>query len=179
MNHSISLSSGEIARIREAVQSDAASLITYVNQVGGESDFLTFGGGEFSKTLEEESAIIEEHRIALNRVFLIAEVKGEIAGILNVNAGAKSRLQHIGTFGITVQKKYWGEGIGSLLMEAMIDWAKANPIIRKINLEVLTDNPSAIALYKKFGFEIEGTIRRSLFLNGKFSDSYAMGLLID
>ncbi|MDW3647031.1 MAG: GNAT family N-acetyltransferase [Bacteroidia bacterium] len=179
MKHSISLSSGEIVEIREARKSDAASLITYVNQVGGESDFLTFGGGEFSKTVEEEEAIIENHRRALNRIFLIAEIEGEIAGILNVNAGAKARMQHIGTFGITVQKKYWGYGIGSLLMKAMIDWAKANPIIRKINLEVLTDNPSAIALYKKFGFEIEGTIRRSLFLDGKFSDSYAMGLLID
>ncbi|MEL6253069.1 MAG: GNAT family N-acetyltransferase [Bacteroidota bacterium] len=179
MKHRISLSSGEIALVREARKTDAASLITYVNQVGGETDFLTFGGGEFSKTVAEEAAIIEEHRITLNRIFIIVEVEGEIAGILNVNASTKARLQHIGTFGITVLKKYWGKGIGSLLMQAMIDWAKANPIIRKINLEVLTDNPSAIALYKKFGFEIEGTLKRSLFLEGKFFDSYAMGLLID
>ncbi|MEM6805976.1 MAG: GNAT family N-acetyltransferase [Bacteroidota bacterium] len=173
------LKSGKEILIREARKEDAAPLISYVKQVGAESDFLTFGAGEFNKTVAEEEAIIEAHRIALNRIFILAELEGEIAGILNINASAKSRTQHIATFGITVQKKFWGMGIGGKLMAHMIEWCSFNPIIRKIDLEVLVNNEIAIKLYKKYGFEIEGTLRRHSFQNGQFIDSYAMGLLVD
>ena len=173
------LKSGEEILIREARKEDAAPLVSYVNQVGAESDFLTFGAGEFNKSVAEEEAIIEEHRISLNRIFILAELEAEIAGILNINASARTRIRHIATFGITVQKKFWGKGIGSKLMEHMIEWCSYNPIIRKIDLEVLVNNEVAIKLYEKFGFEIEGTLRRHSFQNGQFIDSYAMGLLVD
>lgn len=86
---------------------------------------------------------------------------------------------HIGDFGVTVRKDHWGKGIGSSLIETMLKWAKASDVIRKINLNVQTNNETAIALYKKFSFEIEGTIRRDSFIDGKFYDAYAMGILID
>ena len=171
--------SGEKLIIREAVTADASALIDYVNQVTGESNFLTLGVGDFKKTIEEEEKIIEDHHNTENRIFLVAELSGEVAGLLNVNASNKPRLKHIGDFGVTVRKDHWGKGIGSGLIEAMLEWAKASGIIRKINLNVQANNETAIALYKKFGFEIEGTIRRDSSIQGKFYDAYAMGILID
>lgn len=171
--------SGENLVIREAIAADASALIEYVNKVAGESNFLTFGVGDFKKTVEEEKIIIEEHSNAENRIFLVAELNGEIAGLLNVNASSKPRMKHIGDFGVTVRKDHWGKGIGSSLIEVMLEWAKSSGVIRKINLNVQANNEAAIALYKKFGFEIEDTIRRDLFIDGKFYDAYAMGILID
>lgn len=45
--------------IRKAVSSDAAALIGYLETIGGESDFLTFGQGEFGRSIEEEEKFIE------------------------------------------------------------------------------------------------------------------------
>jgi len=112
-------------------------------------------------------------------VALIAEMDGEIAGLLHVEGSPKKRLRHNGEFGITVRKAYWGKGIGPRLMEAMIDWAKASGLVRKLNLKVLVNNTNAIRLYERFGFEKEGCIRRDTCLDGKFYDIYLMGLLID
>lgn len=173
------LKTGETLHVREAVKSDAQTILSYVNQIAGESDFLTFGEGEFNKTLLEEEKILESYQKTPNQIFILGEIEGEIAGILNVSAGARPRIQHIGTFGISVQKKFWGKGIGFCLMERMLTWAKENPIIRKIDLEVLTNNPRGIALYEKLGFEYEGRLKRHSFQGGKFIDTFAMGLLIE
>jgi putative acetyltransferase len=42
---------------------------------------------------------------------------------------------------------------------------------------VYTDNGAGVALYKKFGFEVEGTHRRYAFRNGAYVDAYSMARL--
>ena len=78
---------------------------------------------------------------------------------------------------MTVLKKYWGEGIGGKLINHTIEYCKLNSI-KKIELEVRIDNERAIKLYKKFGFEIEGEIKKSVYLNGNYYNCYFMGLLL-
>ncbi|MEK7434212.1 MAG: GNAT family N-acetyltransferase [Cyanobacteriota bacterium] len=165
--------------IRKAKISDALEIIEYVDTISGETDFLTFGKGEFNKTLEEEEKIIEEHNNSENRIFLVAEINNKIIGVLNVNANNKKRLKHICFFGISVKKDYWGQGVASNLILTLIEWAKSTGIIKKINLSVLENNITAIDLYKKFGFKIEGVITRDLYLNGIYYNSLAMGIEID
>jgi L-phenylalanine/L-methionine N-acetyltransferase len=60
------------------------------------------------------------------------------------------------------------------LMEAALDLADNWLDLTRIELSVYTDNAAGIALYKKFGFEIEGTHRRYAFRNGGYVDSYSM-----
>ncbi len=173
------LKNGDTLLIRTVKKTDAKELIHYVNQVAGESDFLTFGKGEFKKTIREEEKIIQEHVKAENMIFLVAEIDKKIVGILNANGKNKFRVRHIAEFGITVQKKYWRMGIGSILIQSMLDWAKSSKVIRKLNLVVMSHNKPAIALYKKIGFKEEGRLRRDNYINGKFYDSYIMGILIN
>ena len=165
--------------IQEAEKKHAAELIEYTKKVGDETDFLTFQGSEFNKTIEEEQAIIEQHKLAKNRIFILAILNNEIIGILNVNSSQKKRLKHVGEFGISVLKAHWSKGVGGLLMKYMIDWAKESGIIRKLNLKVLVANDAAIKLYKKFGFEVEGLIKRDFYIKNKFQDTLIMGLIID
>lgn len=175
----IPLKNGETLIIREAMKEDAAAVIEYLNDVVCETDFLTMGKGEFNKTVAEEEEIFEAHRQSQNQIIIIAELNGEIAGLANISANNKPRQKHIGELGITVQKDHWGKGIGTKMMQAMIEWAKASGVIRKINLSVQANNEAAIKLYEKCGFEKEGTLKRDLYLNGQFYDALAMGLLID
>ncbi len=175
----LSTKTGKPLLIREAEKQDAPALLNYVQTVAGETDFLTFGPGEFNLSVEDEETFIENSRQAPNQVALIAEMDGEIAGLLHVEGSPKKRLRHNGEFGITVRKTYWGKGIGAHLMEAMIDWAKDSGVIRKLNLKVLVNNTNAIRLYERFGFEKEGCTRRDTRIDGQFYETYSMGLLID
>ena len=77
---------------------------------------------------------------------------------------------------MSVRKDHWGLGIGSLMLDALLDWAKQSGIVTKINLRVRTDNERAIRLYTSKGFAMEGTIHRAVFLDGQYFDHHCMGL---
>lgn len=87
------------------------------------------------------------------------------------------RRRHVGQIGMAVRDDWQGKGAGSALMQAMIDLADQWLNLSRIELEVYTDNESAIHLYKKFGFAIEGTHPRFAFREGEFVDVYAMARL--
>lgn len=165
--------------IRKASKSDAKALIDYLSIIGGESDFLTFGLGEFGRTVEQEEEFIENILTKSNALFIIAEANGKVVGNLNFSGGPRQRTAHIGEFGVSVLKEYWGNGIGEELIKYLIDWSKNSAIIRKINLKVRTDNARGIQLYKKLGFLEEGILKRDFLINSKFYDSVLMGLLIN
>jgi L-phenylalanine/L-methionine N-acetyltransferase len=76
-----------------------------------------------------------------------------------------------------VHDDFQRRGVGSALMEAALMIADNWLNITRLELEVYTDNAPAIALYKKYGFEIEGTLRKHAFRDAKFVDSYYMARL--
>lgn len=173
------LKNGDTVKIRKANKSDAKAILKYIDTISRESDFLTFGQGEFDKTIEQEECFIDNISKQNNALFIIAEIKGKIVGNLNFSGGARPRIVHTGEFGVSVLKDYWGQGIGSELIKCLIEWCKQSRIIRKINLRVRSDNYSAIHIYKKLRFNEEGVITRDFFIQNRFYDSIFMGLIID
>ena len=165
--------------IREAQEADASALLTYLNEVGGETDYLSFGAGEFKLSLAEEQASIRSHREIANQLFLVATVDERIVGVLTFEGGSRRRNAHAGEFGITVLQAYWNRGIGGRLLRALIEWAESSGVVRKINLHVGTANRRANALYQKHGFDVEGTVSRDMLIDGTFFDAYLMGRPID
>ncbi len=179
MQKELLLNNGSTLILREAVRDDAQNMIDHMQIVTAETDFLTFGAGEFSMTLEDEKELIQKTVDSTHEIFLLAILNGEVIGIGGIHGSDIARIQHIGNLGLSIRKEFWGLGIGSLMMQTMIDWARETTIIRKIELFVVTDNTTAITLYEKFGFEREGYVRRNMYIRGAFYDSYYMGMLID
>jgi RimJ/RimL family protein N-acetyltransferase len=173
------LKDGTQITIREAQTTDAQAVIDYLDAVVGETDFLTFGPGEFGYTVDAEVSYIEKMRAADNCLMLVAIVDGRIVGICGFNGAPRSRVHHQGEMGITVLRRYWGLGIGTRLIESLIAWAKAGGVVRKINLRTREDNRRAIALYKRLGFVVQGTLTREFLVDGQFYSSMAMGLELD
>ena len=165
--------------IRTAQEGDAEGIIRYLNVVGGESDFLTFGAGEFTVSTEEERRFITSTSSKPNSLILVAIAENEIIGMLTFFGGALKRTQHVGEVGASVLKEYWGQGVGTALMNSLIDWAKTTGIIRKINGRTRTDNFASMRLCEKFGFEREGLSRKEFQLNGNFYDFILLGLEIN
>lgn len=175
----IELKNGQVLVIREAEKKDAAQVIEYVERIAGETDFLTFGPGEFNMSVEDEEKFIESHFESPNQLFIVAEVAATIVGTVVFTGGDKPRIQHTGEFGCSVLKDYWGLGIGTVLVESLIEWAKSSRTVKKINLKVMPDNDRAVRLYERFGFVREGLITREYFFAGQFHDNVFMGLQID
>lgn len=106
---------------------------------------------------------------------LVAELDGKIVGNCGlIGYGRHVRRKHAVSFGISVHDDFVGKGVGSALMAAALDLADNWLNYTRIELEVFTDNADAIALYKKFGFEIEGTHKAYAFRNGEFADVFSM-----
>ena len=165
--------------IREAVKADATELVAYLHKIGGESDFLTFGLGELSVSVSEEAATLEESRNAKNKIMILALVGNKVIGCLHFAGGDRARIQHTGEFGVSVLKDYWDQGIGTAMVQELIQWAKYSNAIRKLNLRVRSDHDRAIHVYEKLGFVQEGFITRALFISGQFYDFICMGLKVD
>lgn len=162
--------------IREAVPEDARAILDYLAVIGGESDFLTFGRGELQITEPEEQAILRKFCEAENQLFILGLLDDVIVSTLSFSAGTRARIRHTGEFGMSVRREHWGKGIGSLMLDRLIAWGRENTIIAKINLHVRTDNLSAIRLYERKGFVVEGTISRGTCIDGTYFNQHCMGL---
>ncbi len=88
------------------------------------------------------------------------------------------RLKHRASLGMGIKKQFRGQGIGQRLIEASL--AKAVIFgIEKVELSVYTSNTTAIRLYRRFGFEDEGVIRKYRKLDGIYYDCLMMGLFLE
>jgi RimJ/RimL family protein N-acetyltransferase len=88
-------------------------------------------------------------------------------------------MAHVASLGISVRRDFWHMGIGYTLMNMMIEWTKATNLLKKINLTVRSDNPNAIALYRKCGFRYVGTLHDEMRIADESVDLDAMELLLD
>ena len=107
---------------------------------------------------------------------LVAEVDGKVVGNIEITR-RRNRLAHVANLGMAVHDDYQDRGIGTALMEAALDMTDNWLNIKRVELDVYTDNFRAVHLYEKFGFVIEGTRRALAFREGEYVDAYHMARL--
>ena len=162
---------------REAKNSDASALLLHQASVGGETDNLSFDETTFNISPEKEARFIERFFKAERDVMLVAVDGDKIVGNGIIECERAKRYSHRATLSVTVLREYWGQGIGSRLMEMMIGFSRDHDI-SVISLEVRADNLRAVSLYKKFGFETIGVYKRFFKIKGEYHDAYLMQLLL-
>ena len=138
-------------RIEKATPSDAAMLLEYLRQVGGETDNLTFGPEGMPFSVEAEAEFIANMENSNDDIILLAKYEDKIVGCASLNRLPR-RMRHRGDFAISVVKDYWNKGIGSQLLDNIVAFARENSI-EIVDLQVRGDNKSAIHLYEKYGFK--------------------------
>jgi L-phenylalanine/L-methionine N-acetyltransferase len=109
---------------------------------------------------------------------LVAELGGEVVGTASLHpVGPQLRRRHAWVLGIAVAPQAQRQGVGAALMAALCDYADRWAGALRIELNVYADNHGAIALYKKFGFLLEGTHRGHALRDGAYVDSLSMARL--
>ena len=129
-------------------------------------------------TLRMPYQSIEETRRSVEgqgpgRVNLVALTGGALVGFAGLERFG-GRRAHAAEIGMGVHDDHTGRGIGTALLQALLDVADNWMGLRRVELTVYTDNAAAIALYRRHDFEVEGTLRACAFTDGRLVDAYAM-----
>lgn len=103
-----------------------------------------------------------------------------IIATAGLTPGRFVKVSHVVTMGVGVEPGYRGQGIGSRLIDALVEWGRAEPRVRKIELSVMASNETAVAIYRDRGFTEEG-IRARKFQRpeGGYDDEILMALDVE
>lgn len=163
---------------RRPKEEDAEDIIRYLNIVGGESDNLLFGENEFNLTVDEEKEYIRKLNSDNSTFMILGFVEKNLVSIAQISRINRKRIAHNSELAISVKKAYWRKGIGSIMMNELIQFAKEQGEIKNISLGVKASNSKAIKMYYKFGFQKVGVNKNYFNINGEFDDKILMDLHI-
>ena len=108
---------------------------------------------------------------------LVAAIEGRVVGQLGLQTETNPRRRHVARLGMAVHADFQGRGVGRALIAAVVDLADHWLGLRRLELEVYTDNVPAVRLYEQFGFVVEGTLRDFAFRGGVYVDAHSMARL--
>lgn len=162
--------------IRERVADDVNEFYEFLKKLESETRFIFFECGE--RKVNKEVIAYNIEKIILNGdICYVATENDKIIGYVIAIKGHSSSKNHIATIISGLLNEYSNQGIGYSLYRNIIKWANECNI-KKLELSVITDNKVALYLYRKFGFEIEGTRKMAALIDGKYYDEYYMAKLL-
>ncbi|MCR5040793.1 MAG: GNAT family N-acetyltransferase [Clostridia bacterium] len=148
----VRLKDGRECVIRNGTEKDGQALLDVFNAVHAQTDFLLTYPDEHSYTAEKEAEFLRSRTESPDEIELLALVDGAVVGSAGIGCvGRKDKLRHRAEFGISVDRAFWGLGIGRAMTEACIECA-GRAGYAQLELDVVADNSSAISLYESVGF---------------------------
>ena len=148
----IRLKDGRECVLRNGTETDGAAALEIFLLTHTQTDYLRSYPEENDITAEQEARFLKAKTESADEIEILAEVAGRTAGTAGIEKiGAKDKVKHRAEFGISVDREYWGLGIGRALTKACVECAK-NAGYAQLELEVVAENERAIKLYQSLGF---------------------------
>ncbi|MDO8451869.1 MAG: GNAT family N-acetyltransferase [bacterium] len=148
---------GNTALVRPVRKDDLDNLLAFANNLIAEDTFVMLSGTPISRNDEEKYLrdSLKDVREG-KKIHLIAEINGQFAGSGEVRIGDK-RKRHVGEIGISLDKHFREEGIGTILLNVLIDESRKRGLTL-LYLHCFETNARAIHVYEKLGFMNAGTV---------------------
>lgn len=161
--------------LRNVQPSDAQGMLDYLRIVSGETPYLLRNVDEITFTLEGEKTILQSRLEEDGGFMMLAEKDGMIAGNCSLaRKGGARRVRHRSSFAIAIKEEYWNLGLGSAMVNYVLELAK-DLGYGQVELEVVEGNDRAKALYEKMGFQQTGVCPQALrYDDGSYRDEYCM-----
>ena len=159
-------------RVRRADPDDAAALVALAQEVGSEEGrwILTTSGW---RSVADERRYLKAVQRHSDAAVFVVEVDGRIVGRLSLARDPHPASQHVADLGLMVAAGHRRRGIGKVLLEEAVRWARESGV-RKLELHVFPWNEPALRLYESFGFEREGLRREHYARDGEYVDAILM-----
>ena len=165
--------------VREALEADAPAMTQCTRRNLLKSPYLLTHPEDFNPTVEQTQSWIQFHREKDNCVLMIAECARKVIAVQNLTGKQARKVRHRADYGVAILKEWRGMGIGKILLEVMIDWARKNSVIELMQLEVYAENQVARSMYRQAGF-VEDGYQKNAFKNdeGIYFDNVLMTLYV-
>ena len=155
---------------------DTRQIHSYLNEIAADkSDVLFLRPNGFP--FDQVEKLVKGSCESTDQLFLVAKNESGIVGTLTFNRYDRAETQHSGDFGMSVHPDHRRKGLGSRLIAELEAWGQANGLF-KIELQVWSNNITAIRLYEKLGYETEGVRKGAILRDGDCHDSILMGKFI-
>ena len=177
-NIEIKLKNGKFVNIRQAEISDAEQLLNTIKAYIPQSDYIPKLEEEIKLTIAQEEEWINSFLENENSLLLVAEYENRLIGNIDLTGNQRKVMEHTALIGMGILKDWRNSGLGTALISAIINWAKANPILELIWLQVYTENTLGLSLYRKMGFIENGIIKDFFKQDNRYFDNLTMTMKV-
>jgi RimJ/RimL family protein N-acetyltransferase len=127
-------------------------------------------------TLRDAEAYVQQRLVEPHRLMFCIDVDGDAVGGIGVHPGDDvNRLT--AELGYWLAEPYWGRGIMTAAVAAIVGYAFENRPLERIEAYVYANNPASARVLEKCGFTFEGRMRRNVIKDGAMLDSLLYALL--
>src|SRR5579872_4226425 len=163
--------------IREARREDASLLAAAERAIVGVPGKLASTPDEIDDDAVRKKILDLEDRS--RGIYLVAERAGTVVGHALLEPLSLAATSHVVRLTIAVHEGHQRQGVGRVLMNELLRWARSNPRVEKIELQVRSSNERAMALYQSLGFVEEGRkTRRLKIAPNQYLDDVYMALWV-
>ena len=162
--------------ICELNKDNAHDLLAMQLQLDTETTNMMYEPGERPNDITRLHDLIANNAKVGSIAFLVYN-EDKCVGFLSAMRGSMNRNRHTAYIAVGILRDFRGKGIGHALFNKLTAWATGNNL-KRLDLSVMTHNHAGIALYKKHGFEIEGTKKCAMLVDGTFVDEYLMAKIL-
>jgi RimJ/RimL family protein N-acetyltransferase len=160
--------------IRMANLNDATPLLAMKLDYIKDSKTIPLFLNEYPNDIKLETQLVMRYVNEKNSVLLVAECQGNLIGNIDLNGNQRLKLFHTGVIGMGICESWRGQGIGTELMKAVINWSQNNTFLKLLWLDVYDSNIAGKALYNKMGFNECGRITNFFHQDNKSIDKITM-----
>jgi len=144
--------------------------------VARDCDWIPFPG---SKAWQQKWAAEQATAEPENDTFRwsIENLQAEMVGTIDTH----DTNHQAGTFsyGVAIQRAHWHKGYASEAIWIVLGYYFHELRYQKVTVQVYEFNEASLKLHQKLGFKIEGRIRRNVFTEGNYHDSFILGMTIE
>lgn len=163
--------------VREITPDDAAAYWQLRQQIDRETEFLRFEADNTLQTTQRVRGRIELMLATDNQTIFLADDGDQLIGFLWAGGGLYRHNRHRVHLILGVRQAHQRQGRGTRLLLTCECWARTHSH-QRLELSVMAHNFPALTLYRKMGFQVEGTAPYALCIDGHYIDLHYMSKVL-
>jgi ribosomal protein S18 acetylase RimI-like enzyme len=146
----VQLQSGTSVTIRPMVKEDADKLYAFFSRVPREDRLFLRDDVSIRDVIDSWTQELDYRKV----LPLVAEVGGNIVGDATLHRRTFGWTSHVGKVRLVIDRDYRGKGLGTVLIEELIDIAKKAGL-EQLVAELMSNQTGALSAFKRLGFDKE------------------------